>query len=199
MEAGNFLWKSELSSLTVKYGSEQNVGVNLQQTRLCLHTNVFMCRFMNIIWTRFPPKRWLEMEHGPKCSQWKTHCSCACRPPRADSISISLLLHYNCVPHNVIHTISLRENSTIVNSASLRDFNVRPDGFPEINIFKVTQQIWLNINLEVPTAEINDNSDDNCLVHFRGGSPHKIHTSKQMWFIWINDFMLEQPQELDGV
>lgn len=59
MEAGNFLWKSELSSLTVKYGSEQNVGVNLQQTRLCLHMDVFVCRFMNIIWTRFPPKRWL--------------------------------------------------------------------------------------------------------------------------------------------
>lgn len=95
-------------------------------------------------------------------------------PPPADSISISLLLHYNSVPHNVIHTISLRENSTIVNSASLRDSNVRPDGFPEINIFKVALQILLNINLEAPTAEIIDNSKASCLVHFGGTSPCKI-------------------------
>lgn len=94
--------------------------------------------------------------------------------PPTDSISISLLLHYNSVSYNVIHTISLRENSTIVNSASLRDSNVRPDGFPEINIFKVALQILLNINLEAPTAEIIDNSKASCLVHFGGTSPCKI-------------------------
>lgn len=61
----------------------------------------------------------------------------------ADSISISLLLHYDSIPHSVIHTIRQTENSTTVNSASfwsLWGFNVCPDGFPEINIFKVAEQ-----------------------------------------------------------
>lgn len=116
------------------------------------------------------------MEYGPTCSRSKMHTLQLCMPPLppADSISISLLLHYNSVPHNVIHTISLRENSTIVNSASLRDSNVRPDGFPEINIFKVALQILLNINFKAPPAEIIDNSEASCLVRFCGTSPCKI-------------------------
>lgn len=66
----------------------------------------------------------VETDHGPKCSQSKTDTAAVhvFSFPPADSISISLLLHYNSVPDNVIHTISLRENSNIVNSASLIDF-----------------------------------------------------------------------------
>lgn len=63
----------------------------------------------------------------------------------ADSISISLLLHYDSIPHSVIHTIRQTENSTIVNSASPRClwvFNACPDGFPQINIFKVARQFY---------------------------------------------------------
>lgn len=61
----------------------------------------------------------------------------------ADSVSISLSLHYDSIPHSVIHAIRQTENSTIVNSASfwcLRGFNACPDGFPEISIFKVARQ-----------------------------------------------------------
>lgn len=134
----------------MEHGSEQNVGVNLQQTRLFLHENVFMY-IHEYNMNTFPFKMLpdflvfsVEMDHGPTCLPSKTHTA-AVRVfsfPPADSISISRLLHYNSVPDNVIHTISLRENSTIVNSASLRDSNVRPDGFPEINIFKVAQQLY---------------------------------------------------------
>lgn len=89
----------------------------------------------------------VEMDHGQTCLQSKTSKTHTTAVhvffvPPADSISISLLLHYNSFSYNVIHTISLTENRTIVNSASLWDSNVRPDGFPEINIFKVAQQLY---------------------------------------------------------
>lgn len=65
----------------------------------------------------------------------------------ADSISIGLSLHYDSIPQSVIHTIRQTHNNTIVNSPSfwcLWGFNACLDGFPGINIFKVTQQFPQN-------------------------------------------------------
>lgn len=70
----------------------------------------------------------------------------------ADSVSIGHLLHYDSIAQSVIHTIRQTENCPIANSTSfwcLWGFNACLDGFPDINIFKVTQEFPQNEFLTV--------------------------------------------------
>lgn len=147
----SFSLKLETELLICGDGSEQNVGVNLQHNRVCLQICVRV-KSSWISYVHFPTKIlsafhssgvFVEM-HAWGHTHTHTHTAAVNVFP-ADSISISLLLHYDSIPHSAIHTIRLTENSTIVNSASLWSlwgFNACPDGFPEINIFKVAQQLY---------------------------------------------------------